>query len=70
VEGYDEAEQARRELARVLRPLPGFAGVGLVTRDGQFGLKVNFQEELSGEVPTSWQGMTVTIDVVGSTRAY
>lgn len=67
---YKEAEQARRDLAKRLRALPGFAGVGLVIDDDQMSLKVNFTDQPSDAVPGDWLGFPVTTDVVGHIRAY
>jgi hypothetical protein len=70
VASLKEAEQARRELAKRLRALPGFAGVGLVIDDDQMSLKVNFTDRPSNTVPEKWLGFPVTTDVVGHIRAY
>jgi hypothetical protein len=66
----DEARAAKSHALKILRAVPGLAGVG-VTRVGQgYGVKVNLASapKRSLDLPSEIDGVPVRLEVVGRVR--
>jgi hypothetical protein len=64
--GIEEARAAKGEAAELASKAAKVVGVGLVGREGSYGLKINLAAPPSSPLPDRVQGVPVTYEVVGA----
>ena len=64
--GIEKARAAKQEAAAQASKVAAVVGVGLVGREGAYGVKVNLAAPASGPLPDMVMGVPITYEVVGT----